>query len=89
MQEAETASDKIAVIHYHEEECMYLEALDDRVTVIFSTLFKDPDDVIIGKVRGLTITLFIKQIETFLYLYCALLFMLSWFVTNFHIHHVS
>lgn len=50
MQEAETASDKIAVIHYHEEECMYLEALDDRVTVIFSTLFKDPDDVIIGKV---------------------------------------
>ena len=29
---------------------MYVEAKDDRCTVIFSTVFKDADDVIIGKV---------------------------------------
>ena len=30
--------------------CRYVQAKDDRVTVIFSTVFKDDDDVIIGKV---------------------------------------
>ncbi|KAI6187294.1 Arp2/3 complex 34 kDa subunit [Aphelenchoides besseyi] len=38
-----------AVINYREDETMYIEAKADRVTVIFSTLFKDPDDVVIGK----------------------------------------
>nr|XP_053657061.1 actin-related protein 2/3 complex subunit 2-like [Cherax quadricarinatus] len=35
-----------------EEESIYryVEAKADRVTVVFSTIFKDPDDVIIGKV---------------------------------------
>ena len=28
----------------------YVQAQEDRVTVIFSTVFKDDDDVIIGKV---------------------------------------
>ena len=28
----------------------YVEAKPDRVTVVFSTIFKDPDDVVIGKV---------------------------------------
>uniref|UniRef100_A0A915MQ79 Arp2/3 complex 34 kDa subunit n=1 Tax=Meloidogyne javanica TaxID=6303 RepID=A0A915MQ79_MELJA len=28
----------------------FVEAKSDRVTVIFSTIFKDPDDVIIGKI---------------------------------------
>lgn len=28
----------------------YVEAKKDRVTVVFSTVFKDDDDVIIGKV---------------------------------------
>lgn len=41
---------KRAVIHYREDETMYVEAKPDRVTVIFSTIFKDEDDVIIGKV---------------------------------------
>ena len=27
----------------------FIEAKADRVTVIFSTLFKDPDDIVIGK----------------------------------------
>ena len=39
-----------AVINYREDETMYVEAKADRVTVIFSTVFKDDDDVIIGKV---------------------------------------
>ena len=30
--------------------CRYVEAKKDRVTVVFSTVFKDDDDVIIGKV---------------------------------------
>lgn len=39
-----------AVIHYREDETMYVQAKEDRVTVVFSTVFKDSDDVIIGKV---------------------------------------
>lgn len=35
---------------YHLLFCRYVEAKSDRVTVVFSTIFKDPDDVIIGKV---------------------------------------
>lgn len=30
--------------------CRYVEAKKDRVTVVFSTVFKDDDDVVIGKV---------------------------------------
>ena len=41
---------KKAVIHYREDETMYVEAKADRVTVIFSTVFKDITDMIIGKV---------------------------------------
>ncbi|KER22462.1 hypothetical protein T265_09441 [Opisthorchis viverrini] len=39
-----------AVIHYRSDETLYVQALHDRVTVIFSTMFKDPDDMLIGKV---------------------------------------
>ncbi|CAL1531748.1 unnamed protein product [Lymnaea stagnalis] len=39
-----------AVIHYRDDETMYVEAKKDRVTVIFSTIFKDDDDIVIGKV---------------------------------------
>lgn len=41
---------KRAVIHYRDDETMYVEAKSDRVTVIFSTIFKDEQDIIIGKV---------------------------------------
>uniref|UniRef100_A0A0M3IN10 Arp2/3 complex 34 kDa subunit n=1 Tax=Ascaris lumbricoides TaxID=6252 RepID=A0A0M3IN10_ASCLU len=41
--------EKRAVIHYRDDETLYIEAKADRVTVIFSTIFRDPDDVIIGK----------------------------------------
>ncbi|ODN02444.1 putative actin-related protein 2/3 complex subunit 2 [Orchesella cincta] len=39
-----------AVIHYREDETMYVEAQSDRVTVVFSTVFRDEDDVVLGKV---------------------------------------
>ena len=40
------------MIHYRycDDETMYVEAKEDRVTVIFSTIFKDADDVKLGKV---------------------------------------
>lgn len=49
-EEEEQKSCERAVIHYREGETMYVEAKDDRCTVIFSTVFKDNDDIIIGKV---------------------------------------
>ncbi|XP_045168557.2 actin-related protein 2/3 complex subunit 2-like [Mercenaria mercenaria] len=49
-QQAGEAGKEKAVIHYREDETMYIAAQKDRVTVIFSTIFKDDDDVIIGKV---------------------------------------
>ncbi|CAH8553550.1 unnamed protein product [Schistosoma turkestanicum] len=41
---------KKAVIHYRPNETLYISALADRVTVIFSTVFKHADDLIIAKV---------------------------------------
>lgn len=37
-------------IHYRDEEAIYVQASHDRVTVIFSTVFKDETDRIYGKV---------------------------------------
>lgn len=39
-----------AVIHYRDDETMYVEAKADRVTVIFSTIFKDASDIILSDV---------------------------------------
>ncbi|XP_041477878.1 actin-related protein 2/3 complex subunit 2-like [Lytechinus variegatus] len=49
-QDEEVASKTTAVINYRDDETMYVSSQGDRVTVIFSTIFKDDDDVIIGKV---------------------------------------
>lgn len=46
----ESGSHKRAVIHYRDDETMYVDASSDRVVVIFSTVFKDPDDNVIGRV---------------------------------------
>ena len=48
-QEAEEDGQEAAVIHYRDDETMYVEAKHDRVTVVFSTVFKDDDDVVLGK----------------------------------------
>merc|ERR1711902_89806 len=39
-----------AVIHNRDDETMYVEAKSDRVTVIFSTIFKDASDIILSEV---------------------------------------
>ena len=39
-----------AVIHYRDDETLYVKAGADRVTVIFSTVFKGEDDIILGRV---------------------------------------
>uniref|UniRef100_A0A452HR50 Arp2/3 complex 34 kDa subunit n=1 Tax=Gopherus agassizii TaxID=38772 RepID=A0A452HR50_9SAUR len=49
-QEEGKDGEKRAVIHYRDDETMYVESKKDRVTVVFSTVFKDDDDVVIGKV---------------------------------------
>lgn len=37
-------------IHYRDEEAIYIRASPDRVTVIFSTVFREETDRIFGKV---------------------------------------
>jgi len=49
-QEESEGALKSAIIHYREDETMFVEAKHDRVTVVFSTIFKDDDDVVLGKV---------------------------------------
>jgi actin related protein 2/3 complex, subunit 2 len=41
---------EVMAIHYREEEAIYIQASHDRVTVIFSTIFRDETDRIFGKV---------------------------------------
>lgn len=49
-QEKGEIGQKTAVIHYRNDETLFVRALEDRVTVIFSTTFKGEDDIILGKV---------------------------------------
>jgi actin related protein 2/3 complex subunit 2 len=49
-QQNEMDGEKRAVIHYRDDETLYVEAKKDRVTVIFSTVFRDDDDIVIGKI---------------------------------------
>ena len=41
---------EVRAIHYREEEAIYVKANYDRVTVIFSTVFREETDRIFGKV---------------------------------------
>ncbi|KAJ5717917.1 hypothetical protein N7488_003563, partial [Penicillium malachiteum] len=41
---------EVMAIHYREEEAIYIKASYDRVTVIFSTVFREETDRIFGKV---------------------------------------
>lgn len=49
-QEKGETGHKTAVINYRNDETLFVRALEDRVTVIFSTTFKGEDDIILGKV---------------------------------------
>ncbi|KAJ3109844.1 hypothetical protein HDU97_000074 [Phlyctochytrium planicorne] len=46
----EKRSTGLMTIHYRDEEAIYISSLEDRVTVIFSTVFKEETDRIFGKV---------------------------------------
>lgn len=41
---------QVMAIHYREEEAIYVKASHDRVTVIFSTVFREETDRVFGKV---------------------------------------
>ena len=41
---------EVRAIHYREEEAIYIKASHDRVTVIFSTIFREETDRIYGKI---------------------------------------
>lgn len=41
---------ELMAVHYREEEAIYVQSSADRVTVLFSTKFKDETDKIFGKV---------------------------------------
>jgi actin related protein 2/3 complex subunit 2 len=41
---------EVMAVHYREEEAIYIKASHDRVTVIFSTIFREETDRIFGKV---------------------------------------
>ncbi|KFY88714.1 hypothetical protein V500_06167 [Pseudogymnoascus sp. VKM F-4518 (FW-2643)] len=41
---------QVKAIHYREEEAIYIKASHDRVTVIFSTVFREETDRVFGKV---------------------------------------
>jgi actin related protein 2/3 complex subunit 2 len=45
-----SGSGQLMQIHYRDEEAIYVQAAPDRVTVIFSTVFRDETDRIYGKV---------------------------------------
>ncbi|WWC90824.1 uncharacterized protein L201_005761 [Kwoniella dendrophila CBS 6074] len=48
-QSAETKGE-LKIIRYREEEAIYIQASNDRVTVVFSTVFKEETDKVFGRV---------------------------------------
>jgi actin related protein 2/3 complex subunit 2 len=46
----EDAGTEVMTLHYREEESIFIKPSHDRVTVIFSTVFRDETDQIFGKV---------------------------------------
>jgi actin related protein 2/3 complex subunit 2 len=45
-----TGHGDLMAVHYRDEEAIYIQAAHDRVTVIFSTVFREETDRVIGKV---------------------------------------
>ena len=41
---------EVMAVHYREEEAIYVKASADRVTVIFSTVFREETDRVFGKI---------------------------------------
>lgn len=49
IQQSEQKGD-LKIVKYREEEAIYIQASNDRVTVIFSTVFKEETDRVYGRV---------------------------------------
>ncbi|KAI0671963.1 actin-like protein ARPC2 [Trametes maxima] len=47
---AGTGQGELMALHYRDEEVIYVQASSDRVTVIFSTMFREETDRVFGKV---------------------------------------
>ena len=62
---AEGTGDLMA-IHYRDEEAIYVQASHDRVTVVFSTVFREETDRIFGKVFLQVRLVFFRQDITYL-----------------------
>jgi actin related protein 2/3 complex subunit 2 len=45
-----TDQGELMQVHYRDEEAIYVQASPDRVTVIFSTVFREETDKIFGRV---------------------------------------
>uniref|UniRef100_A0A0N4ZG99 Arp2/3 complex 34 kDa subunit n=1 Tax=Parastrongyloides trichosuri TaxID=131310 RepID=A0A0N4ZG99_PARTI len=50
LQQSGEVTKEQAVIHYRDDETLYVEARQDRVTVIIATQFTDPEDTIYGNI---------------------------------------
>lgn len=50
MDVAPAAKGDLKIVKYREEESIFIQASNDRVTVIFSTVFKEETDRVYGKV---------------------------------------
>lgn len=48
--EGKQAVGELMQVHYRDEEAIYVQASSDRVTVVFSTVFREETDRIFGKV---------------------------------------
>jgi len=48
--EASGGQGELMQLHYRDEEAIFIQAAPDRVTVIFSTVFREETDKIFGKV---------------------------------------
>lgn len=48
--EATGGQGELMQIHYRDEEAIFIQAAPDRVTIIFSTVFREETDRIFGKV---------------------------------------
>ena len=47
---ADGAQGELMAIHYRDEEAIYVQAASDRVTIFFSTVFREETDRIFGRV---------------------------------------
>lgn len=50
LEPAGSGQGELMALHYRDEEAIYVQSSPDRVTVIFSTVFKEETDRIFGKV---------------------------------------